>query len=63
MMNGRQRFGITGYIPIMNYEYKDYRREWVVDSALQLVAYAEAHNEIYGTEIPKFDSLEQDFPV
>lgn len=25
--------------------------EWVVDYFLQLVAYAEAHNEIYGTEI------------
>lgn len=27
------------------------KEEWVVDYFLQLVAYAEAHNEIYGTEI------------
>ena len=30
---------------------KPKKEEWVVDYFLQLVAYAEAHNEIYGTEI------------
>jgi|TARA_X000000950_G_scaffold6956_1_gene7611 hypothetical protein len=30
---------------------KPKKLEWVVDYFLQLVAYAEAHNEIYGTEI------------
>lgn len=30
---------------------KPKKTEWVVDYFLQLVAYAEAHNEIYGTEI------------
>jgi len=30
---------------------KPKKEEWVVDYFLQLVAYAEAHNEIYGTDI------------
>jgi genome maintenance exonuclease 1 len=30
---------------------KPKKEEWVIDYYLQLVAYAEAHNEIYGTEI------------
>ena len=30
---------------------KPKKEEWVVDYFLQLVAYAEAHNEIYGTQI------------
>jgi len=30
---------------------KPKKEEWVVDYYLQLVAYAEAHNEIYGTNI------------
>ena len=29
------------------------REEWIDDYKLQLVAYAEAHNELYGTEIAK----------
>ena len=30
---------------------KPKREEWVTDYYLQLVAYAEAHNEVYGTNI------------
>ena len=30
---------------------KPKKKEWVVDQYLQLVAYALAHNELYGTDI------------
>ena len=38
---------------IMDYKQtnKPKREEWIEDYKLQLVAYAEAHNEVYGTEI------------
>jgi len=32
---------------------KPKKREWIEDYFLQLVAYAEAHNEVYGTDIRK----------
>ena len=42
-----------GNASIMDFKQtnKPKKEEWVVDYYLQLVAYAEAHNEIYGTEI------------
>ena len=46
--------GVHNGVPaIMDFKQtnKPKKEEWVVDYYLQLVAYAEAHNEIYGTEI------------
>ena len=42
-----------GQPPICDFKQtnKPKKPEWVMDYYLQLVAYAEAHNEIYGTEI------------
>ena len=37
-------------IPLVK-QNKPKKKEWVEDYYLQLVAYAEAHNEIYGTNI------------
>ena len=48
--------GIHAGIPaILDYKQsnKPKRSEWIEDYRLQLAAYAEAHNEVYGTDIKK----------
>ena len=44
-----------GHQSILDYKQtnKPKRREWIEDYFMQLAAYAEAHNEVYGTDIRK----------
>ena len=44
--------GVPAIIDFKNAR-KDKKKEWIEDYFLQLVAYAEAHNEMFGTEIKK----------
>ena len=44
--------GVPAIIDFKN-SRKDKKKEWIEDYFLQLVAYAEAHNEMFGTKIQK----------
>lgn len=44
--------GVPAIIDFKNAR-KDKKKEWIEDYFLQLVAYAEAHNEMFGTDIQK----------
>ena len=47
---GEQRMPGTNLVHVQQTN-KPKKKEWVEDYFLQLVAYAEAHNEVYGTQI------------